>query len=412
MSSVAALVPGSSSDGGRRPRAVLAYHFYAPDPVVSGQVFAGLAEDLALRGFDVEVWPSNRARGEPRVAHRGRESLRGVRVRRVWRPPLSQDAATGRLLNAAWMLVAWTLRCLASRRVDLVVVGSDPPLAFLVARIWRWFRPRTRTAFWCFDVYPDAAVAEGMLREDGPAARTLRRIARWGLRAFHAIADLGPRMRERLATGDAAVLRETLVPWSLAAEEAPEAEVAVARREAFGGARIALLYAGNLGRAHDATAFLDLAREGRADGVVVAFQAIGRREAEVRAAARDLENVRFLPPCDPRVLARRLRAADAHLVSLRPEWSGVVVPSKFFAALAAGRPVLYAGPPDSDVARWIREHDVGAVLPDGLARRAALDRLANDPGWGDRCAAASRRHFARSAVLEGWSDLLGRLTRA
>ena len=61
-------------------------------------------------------------------------------------------------------------------------------------------------------------------------------------------------------------------------------------------------------------------------------------------------------------LEKRLAAADIHLVSLRPEWTGVVVPSKFFGSLAAGRPVVFAGGPDSAIARWIHEFGVGWVL--------------------------------------------------
>ena len=46
-------------------------------------------------------------------------------------------------------------------------------------------------------------------------------------------------------------------------------------------------------------------------------------------------------------LAARLSAADFHLISLREGWEGIVVPSKFFGALAMGRPVIYMGPSDS-----------------------------------------------------------------
>ncbi len=35
---------------------------------------------------------------------------------------------------------------------------------------------------------------------------------------------------------------------------------------------------------------------------------------------------------------RRLAAADVHLASLRPGWTGLVVPSKFLGSLAVGGP--------------------------------------------------------------------------
>ncbi len=56
--------------------------------------------------------------------------------------------------------------------------------------------------------------------------------------------------------------------------------------------------------------------------------------------------------------------ADVHLISLRDDWAGVVVPSKFFASLAVGRPVLYAGPSESEIAHWVAENDLGLHLRD------------------------------------------------
>ena len=47
-----------------------------------------------------------------------------------------------------------------------MIVGTDPMLSVLVALPWRVLRRRSRIVHWCFDLYPDAAVAEGMLRRD------------------------------------------------------------------------------------------------------------------------------------------------------------------------------------------------------------------------------------------------------
>ena len=63
----------------------------------------------------------------------------------------------------------------------------------------------------------------------------------------------------------------------------------------------------------------------------------------------------------------------------------MVVPSKFFGSLAAGRPVVFAGGPDSAIAGWIREFGVGWVLTaDNVAEVAAELRDAgrtSRSGW-------------------------------
>jgi hypothetical protein len=48
-------------------------------------------------------------------------------------------------------------------------------------------------------------------------------------------------------------------------------------------------------------------------------------------------------------LAALLVAADVHLITLRPSFSGLVVPSKIYGCLHSGRPILFVGPKSSDV---------------------------------------------------------------
>ena len=79
-------------------------------------------------------------------------------------------------------------------------------------------------------------------------------------------------------------------------------------------------------------------------------------------------------------LPRLLVTADVHLLSLRPEFSGIVLPSKVYGCIASRKPVLFVGPASSDVHMLCShgglpayEHvEVGDIA--GFA--AALDRLA------------------------------------
>ena len=152
----------------------------------------------------------------------------------------------------------------------------------------------------------------------------------------------------------------------------------------FGDARLGVLYSGSFGRAHSFTELLALARRLRSSGIHLAFSVRGNREAELRAAVTpDDTNVSFAPFVSEGDLSRRLGAADVHAVSLRSEWTGTFVPSKFQAALAAGRPVLFAGSPDAALARWVAEFGVGFTLTPEPASvestAAALLALAEDP---------------------------------
>jgi hypothetical protein len=395
----------------RRPRAAILYHYFYPDDVVSARHFAELCEELALRGWEVEAWPCHRACRDESASFPTHQSWRGVAIHRVWRPPWRQASALGRMLNATWMLAAWCGRAWRHRPAapDVLLVGTDPVLSVLVAPIVRRFLPRTRVAHWCFDLYPEGPIAEGMLRSDGWVARLLHRLLRAAYGACDLVADLGDCMRRRLTVYGHSARQVTLVPWALSEPAELEHPDPATRRELFGNAPLGLLYSGNFGRAHTCASFLDLARSLRDRGPHFCFGVRGNRAEELRKAIRPEDtNVTLAGFAPEDALARRLAAADIHLVSLRPEWTGVVVPSKFFGSLAAGRPVLFAGGRDSAIARWVVEHQVGWVLDDHSHDDVVEDlrKLAAEPGClaqlQRHCQMVYNEHFARCRVMDAW----------
>jgi colanic acid biosynthesis glycosyl transferase WcaI len=394
-----------------RPHATILYHYFHPDDVVSARHLTDLAVGLAERGWTVTAAPCNRGCRDESRTYPARNEVDGVRVRRVWRPRFRQSSNRGRLLNAAWMLTAWGSKGLFGRRHrrEVVVVGTDPVLSVLVALPWRVFRPKCPVAHWCFDLYPEAPIADGLVRADSSAVRLLRRLLSAAYRRCSLIADLGPCMAALLRAYRSPARTATLTPWALVEPARPADPDPAARRELFGDARLGLLYSGNFGRAHGYAEFLQLARLLRDAPIQFCFAGRGNRVDELRAAVGPEDtNVTFAGFAPEAELEKRLGACDLHLVSLRPEWTGTVVPSKFFGALAAGRGVLFAGSEQSAVAHWVREHRVGWVLtPDAVPAVAAeLRGLAADPGQlarlRDRCHGVYQAHFSKARQLDQW----------
>src|SRR5262249_30238045 len=158
----------------------------------------------------------------------------------------------GRMANALWMIGAWGLRALerGNPRPDVVIVGTDPVLSPLVAPIWKSTRPGVAIAHWCFDLYPEAPVADGLLRDDSLAVRLIQGCCRiaYGHGDLHA--DVGGCMRNRMAKYQPGSKQVTLVPWALVEPATPPDPDPVTRRDLFGDAALTLLYSGNFGRAH------------------------------------------------------------------------------------------------------------------------------------------------------------------
>jgi hypothetical protein len=317
------------------------------------------------------------------------------------------------------MIVAWSLMALDWRtRVDVVVVGTDPIMSPIVSLAWRIFRPRVRLAHWCFDLYPEAAVAAGLLREGSILTRTLKGLLRWSYGRCVLMVDIGVCMRRRLDEYGSRGRKETITPWALVEPDKPAPIDLNERKILFRDATIGLLYSGSFGLAHSWHGIPELAKILAPSGGKIVFSVQGNAVAELRNAMEKAEApVGFAAFASNALLETRLSAADVHMVSLRESWTGTVVPSKFFGALAIGRPVLFVGSPDSAVAQWIEEFHVGWVL-----NRGNLDSVADDlvrslrPGCKEqlfrRCHAVYREKFSKAQALNKWNSLLGSITSA
>src|SRR5262249_10356830 len=151
------------------------------------------------------------------------------------------------------------------------------------------------------------------------------------------------------------------------------------------------------------------ARNLRGTEAEVIFSVRGNRVDALRdAITAEDTNVSFVPFASEDNLQDRLAAADVHFVSLREEWTGTVVPSKFFGALAIGRPVLFLGSRGSAIARWIEEFNVGWVL-DGSNNNAIVQKMVEELSAAEkkvllfkRCHAAYFQSFSLAKGLERW----------
>jgi colanic acid biosynthesis glycosyl transferase WcaI len=400
----------------RRPRLLVLYHFFHPDQVVSARIFSDFAEEQSRRGWDVTALTCNRSHADLHISYPPQETWNEVRIYRVYRPAWSQKHPLSRLGNSAWTLSAWLLRTLALGHFDAIVIGSDPSFAATLAIPLRLARPGTPILHWCLDVFPDAGEAEwtGATRLLAPPARAVMSAA---YRCCDSVIDLGPCMRRRLERYGGNPYRETLTPWALVEPETPAEPDAAIRRDLFGDAKIGLIYSGSMARSHDFESLLQLARACRAlagNEIVMCFACTGTNLPALKAAVRsDDSNVRFAPfTLDERVLHRRLEAADFHLGSLRSDFTGIVVPSKFFAALAVARPFVFAGVPNAAIAQWIQEYGVGLVLQPGQAAEIGARLVAlKDDAAGIRVARETafrtyHRFFSKRIVNDRWAALL------
>lgn len=271
-------------------------------------------------------------------------------------------------------LTAQTVRTLKKGdNAEIKVTGSPPFLAYLMIIANSLFLRRPLT-YRITDFYPETAIAArkaAFLKPTVPIFHGLRRLAT-------NIEVLSACQERRLV--EAGVPKSKL---NIVRDASPVSfsgsRVAAARP--FGKGDIVLLYSGNFGIAHEAETFLEAYRlhvQTGSNRVRLWLNATGAKVQTVVDYCRDHSlplHVTSPVPLDQ--LADLLSSPDAHLVVLDEPFWGLVIPSKIYACIDSGKPVLYVGPSESDVHLLTSTHGSSFSVRNGDVDGcfAALNRL-------------------------------------
>jgi colanic acid biosynthesis glycosyl transferase WcaI len=405
-----------------RPRVVVFNRSYWPDVEATGQLLTELLEDLS-DDFDLEVIAGQPNSVPSSEAYRptGSEIHNGVRITRLPHTRFRKHSFLGRIANLVTFTLSALWTSLTLPKPDVVVTETDP---FLLPFVGRWLQWRHGAKFVVYlqDIYPDVAVAVGKLRE-GWISRCLR----WLLFSVYRKADcvvVLSRDMERTCReyGVPADALRVIPNWADTSRVQPHKQLNPFRAEHGLDDRFVVMYSGNMGLAHTLTPILEAATALRQNPhVCFVFIGDGARRAELEAgvAARQLASVRFLPYQPRERLAESLSAADVHLISMQPEATGLLMPSKLYGILASGSAVIAIADPQSELAELIQERTLGYVCdprtPDGGAERLAyvinflVDNPAEVRSLGQNARQIAEVEFDRSIQTARFAAMLNEL---
>lgn len=400
-------------------RVLLVNQYFWPDRAATAQLLSDLAEDLAAGGWQVTALAGrgHYVRGrEGRLP--ARERWGAVEIRRTWATDfgrLSRLGVLGRLCDYASFLLSAAWAVITGPRHDVAVCLSTPPFVALLGWVARL--RGARFVYKVEDLYPDLAVALGALPPRGMMTKLLSWLSGVLLKTADATVALDQAMAYELEKRGS---QQTAVIPNWADGEAirpdPQAGAAFRREESLGEGFV-VLYSGNLGLAHrfDAVAHAAVILSEMQPAVSWLIVGHGPRLAELKTMTATLATLSYLGMQPRERLNALYNAADLHLVTLRDEISGLLVPSKYAAALAAGKPVLVVGGTGTDLHREIVERGLGWTCPHDPERvAAAVAEAARDRGATRRRGQAARlcfeERYSRALTGRAWSRLLERLS--
>jgi colanic acid biosynthesis glycosyl transferase WcaI len=396
---------------------------YAPEDVSAAVLITELATDLVQRGHHVEFvtgapnYPYGRVFDGYRNTLFQQEWLDGVRVIRTWSYISPRKNFWPRLFHYGSYSVTALYGGLLAARPDVIVSYSPPlPLGLSAWLLSRWWG--VPWVLQIEDLYPDAAVAAGVLRNQ----RMINFfIALEGFLYRHAahISVISKAFRQRLLVKGVAPEKMTLIPvWADPDLVRPMAKENEFRRTHGLTGKFVVMYAGNFGLTSCLEDVLGAARL-LADQRNIYFVLIGeglKKPALEEAVAREgLSNVLLLPYQPRAAFAETLAAADLSLVTLNQRSALASLPSKIFNIMASARPILAVAPLDSEISQLVVDAACGiAIAPeDPQAVAAAILDLQSSPEtlvkMGQQGRAQLETQFSRRRCCDLYESMLRKL---
>ena len=373
-----------------------------PDNSATAQLITAVAEDAAKQGRKVTVVTSARGYNLDET-YLKREEYAGILILRVKGLRWDRHAFAGRLANYfSFAFLSW-IKLLLLPRHDCLVVTSTPPISLFIGWSARLMRGMP-FVYVVHDLYPEIAIACGLLKAGSMIARGVEWAFDWAMRRAAEIIVLGDYMRQRVLQAHRRLEPDhihTIDNWHDGRILFPLPHQAAAATP------ICFQYSGNLGEGHDfgtLSAAMALFR-GCQD---VRFEFIGRGKRrpylEDQARQLDLRNCGFSDYVPIDRLNESLNRADVCIVTVKPGFEGLIVPSKIYGIMAVGRPVLYIGPAEGEIPDLVRKHRIGWIVRCGdvAGLASAIEEGIND--------SEKRRVYgenSRTAFVEQYDRPLG-----
>ncbi|MFQ5640469.1 MAG: glycosyltransferase family 4 protein [bacterium] len=343
--------------------------FFYPDIAATAQLMTDLTEDLADKKVEVTVLTSNSnyLGGKLDLKRNGR--LFAAKIVRVNCWSFGRSTFLRRILDYASFFVLIIFRSLLLPRHDVVLALTTPPLISVVGLILKVFK---RSKYVCLmeDLYPDTALALGILKEKHLVVKAAHYVANLVYRYADRIIAISQNMQTALIEKGVSRDKITVIDnWADKKQIYPVVKKHnwFIEKHALSG-KFVVEYSGNIGLGHDFTIFLEGIKRLRSlSEIHFLFIGDGLKKTGISEFKNrhSLFNLSLMPYQKRADLAYSISAGDVSLISLKNALDGCIVPSKIYGIMAAARPVIFVGSPQSDIAEIIRRAHCGFQIDDG-----------------------------------------------
>ena len=359
-----------------RPSVLFINRVYPPSRGASGRVLQELARSFVKKGWDVSVLTTGEKGGKSKDGP--------IKIFRIRGPEKPKSA-----ISYAWILARLYMKGRFLPKADLVVTMTDPPLLAVVGQKLA-DKKKARHIHWCQDIFPDILPALGVSVREGWMEFGKAKV-RDALMKTEKIVVVGRCMARTLTNQGIDPRKITVIPnWPnfelvrmKSRKSFAEVKQDIEKKNRKSGhqtpqgslvkspMKFRVLYAGNLGLAHPVGTIIEAAAKLQKEHPEIEFVFVGDGprfdHIAQQRSQRELDNIRLMPYQPASHLRQIMESGDLHLISMRNDVAGYLVPSKLYSALAVQRPCILIGPEQTEVAKVIHDFSAGEIVRQGDA---------------------------------------------
>jgi colanic acid biosynthesis glycosyl transferase WcaI len=355
-----------------KPKLIFINRYFYPDHSATSQMLSDLAFGLAKldNQQSIHIVTSRQRYDDAAAKLPADESILNVHIHRVATTRFGRQNLLGRAIDyLSFYAASFVTLIKLTQAGDTLIAKTDPPLISVIAALVAKIK-RAHLVNWLQDLFPEVAAELGVKLARGLPYKLLKTLRNQTLRQAKMNVAIGELMAERLKTEGIPTDKITVIHnWADEEQLHPVPHEENPLREAWGlQGKFVVGYSGNLGRSHDFDTILNAAVTLKERDDIVFLMIGGGAQlpsVQKQCVEKGLTNVLFKPYQPREKLSESLSVADVHLISLKPELESLIVPSKFYGILAVGRPVIFIGAKDGELAKVINKHNCGYLTDQG-----------------------------------------------
>ena len=391
--------------------------FYYPIVTSTGYYMTEIAEYLAKKGMDVHVICSNSKYNEvDEMDFFQIENHNQVHIERVFVSSLNKNNFIKRLFGLTYTSIKLFNKLY--KRVstgDKILVVTNPAFLLLMLPFLKAFK-RTNHVILVHDIFPENLSAVKKLNKKSFLYKILKKIFDLAYKNAETLISIGRDMSAVLKNKTSKTDVCLIPNWADDEVVRPICkETSNTYKEMNVRDKLVYQFAGNLGHAQGLDNLLKAITLIKSSKVHFLFIGGGAKVDSIKKFISDerCSNISYLGYKKRIEQNDFLNACDISIVTLSEGMYGLGVPSKSYNIMAAGKPILFVGDDNSEIALVIKEHEIGWVVEPNNPHKLAevIDSISQmDQHDLQRMGKISRKlaesKFSRLSILEEYYNLL------